>query len=53
MLAEVTAREVGRLTLAEALELTALVAKKTPERHGRFGARWLACYLDEREPETL
>jgi NTP pyrophosphatase (non-canonical NTP hydrolase) len=53
MLAEVTAREVGRLTLAETLELTALVAEKTPKRHGRYAARWLSCYLDEREPETL
>jgi hypothetical protein len=53
MLAEVTAREVGRLTLTEALELTALVAEKTPERNARFAARWLSCYLDEREPETL
>jgi hypothetical protein len=35
MLAEVTAREVGWLTLAEALEPTALIAEKTPERHGR------------------
>jgi hypothetical protein len=33
--------------------LTALVAEKTPERHGRFAARWLSCYLDELEPETL
>src|SRR5205823_6582841 len=35
MLAEVTAREVGHFTLGEALELTALVAHKAPERHSR------------------
>jgi hypothetical protein len=30
----VTAREIGRVTIAEALELTALVARKQPERYG-------------------
>jgi hypothetical protein len=38
----VTAREIGRVTIAEALELTALVARKQPERFGRFAARWLS-----------
>jgi hypothetical protein len=32
----VTAREIGRVTIAEALEPTALVARKQPERYGRF-----------------
>ena len=40
VLAEVTAREIGRVTIAEALELTALVARKQPDRYGRFAARW-------------
>jgi len=31
VLAEVTAREIGRVTIAEALELTALVARKQPQ----------------------
>jgi hypothetical protein len=35
----VTAREIGRVTIAEALELTALVARKQPHRYGRFAAR--------------
>ena len=48
-LAEATAREMGRLSLADALELTALVANKEPRRNSRFAARWLAIYLDERE----
>jgi len=39
VLAEVTAREIGRVTIAEAHELTALVARKEPHRHGRFAAR--------------
>ncbi len=45
VLAEVTAREIGRVTIAEALELTALVARKQPERYGRFAARWLCPLL--------
>jgi len=48
VLAEVTAREIGRVTIAEALELTALVARKQPNRYGRFAARWL-----EHEKATL
>jgi hypothetical protein len=53
VLAEVTAREIGRVTIAEALELTALVARKQPERFGRFAARWLCLYLEEHEKATL
>jgi hypothetical protein len=49
----VTAREVGRVTIAEALELTALVARKQPERYGRFAARWLFLWLEEHEKATL
>ena len=49
MLAEVTAREIGRITIAEALDLTALVARKQPERYGRFAARWLCLWLEEHE----
>ena len=53
MLAELTAREIGRVTIAEALELTALVARKQPDRYGRFAARWLCLYLEEHEQATL
>jgi hypothetical protein len=42
-----------RVTIAEALELTALVARKQPERYGRFAARWLCLYLEEHERATL
>ena len=48
-----TAREIGRVTIAEALELTALVARKQPERYGRFAARWLCLWLEEHEKATL
>jgi hypothetical protein len=53
VLAEVTAREIGRVTIAEALELTALVARKQPHRYGRFAARWLCLWLEEHEKTTL
>jgi hypothetical protein len=53
VLAEVTVREIGRVTIAEALELTALVARKQPQRYGRFAARWLCLYLEEHERATL
>ena len=52
-LAEVTAREIGRVTIAEALELTALVARKQPQRYGRFAARWLCLWLEEHDGATL
>jgi hypothetical protein len=44
------ARELGRISLAEALELTALVARKDPRRHPRVAARWVQRYLEELEP---
>ena len=53
MLAEVTAREIGRVTIADALELTALVARKQPHRYGRFAARWLCLWLEEHDKATL
>ena len=40
-MAEGLARELGRLSLAEALELTILIAKKEPHRFSRVGVRWL------------
>ena len=48
-----TAREIGRVTIAEALELTALVARKQPHRYDRFAARWLCLWLEEHENATL
>jgi hypothetical protein len=48
---EATAREIGYVSLAEALELTILIARKDPRRHPRVAARWLLRYLEE-HPET-
>ena len=47
LLAEATAREVGRLDLDEALELTALIAARDRERGRRYALRWLARWLEE------
>jgi hypothetical protein len=44
------------VTVAEALELTALVARKQPHRFGRFGrfdARRVGLWLEEHEKATL
>jgi hypothetical protein len=35
LVAEATAKEIGRLSLSEALELTLLIARKEPRRHPR------------------
>jgi hypothetical protein len=56
MVAEVTAREIGRITLAEALELTILIARRDPrrhQRHQRVAVRWLQRYIDEHPGVTL
>jgi hypothetical protein len=41
---------VSVVTFASVL---ALVARKQPERYGRFAARWLCLYLEEHERATL
>ena len=48
-MAEATARELGRISLEEALALTALIAEKEPERRSRFAVRWLRRLLEEDE----
>jgi len=40
-------RELGRISLAEALELTILIARKDPPRYPRVAARWLQRLLEE------
>ncbi|HEX4518180.1 MAG TPA: hypothetical protein VH063_01235 [Gaiellaceae bacterium] len=47
VVAEITARELGRIDLPDALELTALVAAKNRERARRMAARWLERWLAE------
>jgi hypothetical protein len=53
MVAEMTARELGRITLAESLALTALVVQKEPGRRSRYAVRWLRRLLEEDENLTI
>jgi len=53
IVAEGMARELGRITLAEALELTALIAHKDPRQHSRYAVRWLRRLLEERQGVTI
>jgi len=46
-------REIGRVSLVEALELTLLISRKEPHRHSRVAARWLLRYLEERSETTI
>jgi hypothetical protein len=51
--AETTAKELPRLGLVDALELTILIARKDPRRHPRAAARWLMRYLVEDGEATI
>ena len=48
-----TARELGRITLEDALALTALMAQKEPGRRSRYAVRWLLRLLEEDENLTI
>jgi len=49
LVAEMTARELGRITLEEALTLTVLVVERDPGRRSRYAVRWLLRLLQEDE----
>ena len=51
--AETTLRQLGRASLVELLDLTALIARKDPRRYSRVAARWLFRYLQEADAATL
>jgi hypothetical protein len=50
---EATAREVGQISLFEALDLTVLIAREEPHRHPRVAARWLLRYLEVDPKATI
>jgi hypothetical protein len=52
-MAEMTARGLGRVTLDEALALTALVAELEPERRSRYRFAGFAGLLEEDETLTI
>jgi hypothetical protein len=51
--AEMTARELGRITLTDSLALIALVVQKDPGRRQRYTIRWLLRLLEEDENLTI
>jgi len=53
LIAETTLRELGRPTLVELLELTALIARKDTRRYERVAARWVFRYLQEADAASL
>lgn len=48
--AEMAAREMGGLSLADALSLCELLANDDPARYERAALRWLGRFIDERLP---
>jgi hypothetical protein len=48
--AETAARELGRLSLEDALHLCVLIADRDPPRFERAAVRWLERLLLERQP---
>jgi hypothetical protein len=53
VMAEATARELGHLTLDEALQLVFLYAEKEPIKYERAALRWLARYVTEGKGVSL
>ena len=51
--AETVLRELGRPSLVELLDLTALIAEQDAGRHGRVAARWLLKYLSAKDDATI
>jgi hypothetical protein len=48
--AEMAVREMGGLSLADALSLCELLANTHPQRYERAALRWLQRFIDERLP---
>jgi hypothetical protein len=48
--AEIAARELGSLNLAEALDLTLLIRETDRWRYERAAVRWLERFIAERQP---
>lgn len=51
--AELAAREIGSLTLAEALDLVVLYAEAEPAKFDRAAVRWLSRYLAESKDASM
>jgi hypothetical protein len=53
VIAEATARELGQLSLEEALQLVLLYAANEPAKSERAALRWFVRYLDEGKAVSL
>jgi len=53
IVAEAIVREIGVVSLEEALALIALVAQKEPHRRSRYAIRWLRRLIDEDRHLTI
>jgi hypothetical protein len=51
--AEMAARELGRLSPADALALVLLILQQAPHRSERAAARWVSLFLEAAGPMTL
>jgi NAD(P)H-dependent FMN reductase len=51
--AEAAAKDLPQVNLADALELTVLIARKDPGRYPRVAARWLQRLLEEDAAVTI
>jgi hypothetical protein len=51
--AEAAARQLGRLSLTDALEFCDLLARQAPERFERAALRWHARWAAERKPSSF
>lgn len=53
LMAIAAAKDLPRLSLTDALELTVLVTRKDPRRHQRVASRWLLRFLEEDPYATI
>ena len=53
LVAKTVLRELGRVSLFEALQLTALIAPEDPRRHPRVSTRRRARHLETHEAATI
>jgi hypothetical protein len=53
MAAEAAAKHLPQISLADALELTVMIARRDPRRLSRVAARWLLRFLEEHPTVTI
>jgi hypothetical protein len=53
MAAEAAAKHLPQISLADAFELTVMIARRDLRRHSRVAARWLLRFLEEHPTATI